>query len=158
MRESEYRIRNTFPERRQTGLRTRSALRAGHIRSFLWRQGIRDAFVIAGPVPVKRSERESFGTIHGPYGTPALAVPAYSRISIHSSGKCRSAGQTRLASMRQKTSGPGILAENRGGGRSGPYPTEKPAERPGAVGLGSKSGKRPFRTVRHQRGVIAFGK
>lgn len=39
-----------------------------------------------------------------------------------------------------------------------PRPTERPAERPGAVGLESKSGKRSFRTVRHQRGVIAFGK
>ena len=39
-----------------------------------------------------------------------------------------------------------------------PRPIERPAERPGAVGLGSKSGKRSFRTVRHQRGVIAFGK
>lgn len=39
-----------------------------------------------------------------------------------------------------------------------PRPTERPAERPGAVGLESKSGKRSFRTDRHQRGVIAFGK
>ena len=39
-----------------------------------------------------------------------------------------------------------------------PRPTERPAERPGAVGLESKSGKRSFRTARHQRGVIAFGK
>lgn len=154
-----YRIRSTFPERRQTGLRTRSAWRAGHIRVLPVATGIRDAFVIAGPVPfspAKRSGETRFAMASGPQGTKCRhASSPFNRISIRcvrkiadpQAPRTQETEDLRTRNFRRE---PESVPD--------PRPTERPAERPGAVGLGSKSGKRSFRTVRHQCGVIAFGK
>ena len=140
-------------------MRTRPAWRAGHIRSFLWRQGIRDAFVIAGPVPfspAKRSGETRFAMASGPQGTKCRhASSPFNRISIRCVRKIADpqaprTQETKDLRTRNFRREPESVPD--------PRPTERPAERPGAVGLESKSGKRSFRTARHQRGVIAFGK
>ena len=137
----------------------RPAWRAGHIRSFLWQQGIRDAFVIAGPVPfspAKRSGETRFAMASGPQGTKCRhASSPFNRISIRCVRKIADpqaprTQETKDLRTRNFRREPESVPD--------PRPTERPAERPGAVGLESKSGKRSFRTVRHQRGVIAFGK
>ena len=130
-----------------------------HIRSFLWRQGIRDAFVIAGPVPfspAKRSGKRASQWLPDRRERNAGTRRPHSTVSRYvASGKLPTRKPPAL--RRQKTSGPGIFAESRKAFRIRARPKGRP-NAPGAVGLESKSGKRSFRTARHQRGVIAFGK
>lgn len=133
---------------------------AGHIRSFLWRQGIRDAFVIAGPVPFSPAQtipgkrasqwlpdrRERNAGTRRPHSTVSRYV-ASGKLPDPQAPRTQETKDLRTRNFRRE---PESVPD--------PRPTERPAERPGAVGLESKSGKRSFRTVRHQRGVIAFGK
>ena len=107
------------------------AWRAGHIRSFLWRQGIRDAFVIAGPVPfspAKRSGETRFAMASGPQGTKCRhASSPFNRISIRCVRKI--ADPQAPALRRQKTSGPGIFAESRKAFRIRARPKGRPNDR-----------------------------